>query len=163
MEKIAIFDTSSGGTPPAPITTSAVSMIYGCFTTNASLLTSSDSGWCNLMGGGNDAVAVPSDGSVQGNVFSANFDIVTDFYIAFGSITGGLSADIDVSIYENGVLVETLSTINTGATTIKQRPFTTLTSFRSGNAYALRFSINTVGVTAIQILGWSVGVSFNSL
>jgi hypothetical protein len=162
MEKIAIFDTSSGGTPTPPITPSAVSIIYGCYTTENSELKTSDSGWCNLMGGGNDAVGSASDGSVRGNVFSANFDIVTDFYIAFGFINGGVSADVDILIYENGTLVETLATINTGATTIKQRAFTSITRFSSGSAYALRFQLSG-GATGIQILGWSVGVSFNSL
>jgi len=160
MEKIAIFDTSSSVTPTPPITTSAVSMIYGCYTTNNSELKTSDSGWCNLMGGGNDSVQFASDGSVRGNVFSANFDIVTDFYIAFGFINGGASATVDIGIYENGVLVDNLATINTGATQIKQRPFT-ITRFSSGSAYALRFQLSDA--TGIQILGWSVGVSFNSL
>jgi hypothetical protein len=114
------------------------------------------------MGGGLSAVEGAS-GDYKGNVFSANYDIVSDLYIAFGSITGGASADIGIQLFENAVLVETFSTINTGATQIKQRPFAGFNQFRSGRAYALRFTINTVGVTAVQIMGWSIGVSFNSL
>jgi hypothetical protein len=162
MEKIAIFDTSSGGNPTPPITSSAVSMIYGCYTNSTSQLLSGDSGWCNLMGGGLSAVEAANN-EFKGNVFSANYDIVSDLYIAFGSITGGVSADIGIQLFENAVLVQTFSTINTGATEIKQRPFAGFNQFRSGRAYALRFTINTVGVTAVQIMGWSIGVSFNSL
>lgn len=158
MEKIAIFDTSSGGTPTPPITTSAVSIIYGTYATTQRLLRSSDSGFCNLIGGGNFALEEASDSSVQGNYFSANFDIVTDFYISFGAINGGLSATVDISILENGVVVDTLSTINTGAQTIKQRPFSNLTQFRSGNVYALRFTL--ADASSIEILGWTVGVKF---
>ena len=162
MEKIAIFDTA-GGNPTPPITTSAESLIYGSYGLNSSVLLSSENGWCNLMGGGIEAVSSVNDDSVRGNVFSADFDVVTDFYISFGAITGGASTDIQIRLFENGEVVEDFGVINTAPANVKQRPFTTFNQFRSGRSYALRFSINTEGVTAVQILGWSIGVKFNSL
>jgi hypothetical protein len=165
MEKIAIFDTAGGNpTPTPPITTSAESMIYGSYGFNSSVLLNTDSGFCNLMGGGIFALYLVNDESVKGNVFLANYDIVTDFYISFGAITGGGGvADIDITLFENGSDIEDFGIINTAPTTVKQIAFTTFNQFRAGNAYCLRFSISSVGVTAIQILGWTIGVKFNSL
>jgi hypothetical protein len=115
------------------------------------------------MGGGIFALSLVNDDSVKGNVFSADFDVVTDFYISFGAITGGGGvADISIRLFENGGDIEYFGVINTGATTVKQRPFTTFNQFKAGSSYCLRFTIVN-GATSVQILGWSIGVKFNSL
>lgn len=164
MEKIAIFDTAGGSpTPTPPITTSAESMIYGSYGFDSSQLLSSESGWCNLMGGGMEAVKLASDVSVRGNVFLATYDVTTDFYISIGSITGGASVDLTIRLSEDGAFVQDFGVINFTATSVKNLSFTTFNKFTAGSVYALRFSIATVGVTAVQILGWSIGVKFNSL
>lgn len=159
MEKIAIFDTSSGGTPTPPITTSAVSLIYGTYATNQRLLRSVESGFCNLIGGGNEALATINDSSVQGNYFSANYDIVTDFYISVGTINGSATVDFDVNFLENGSIVDSISFTNISSNSSLSGTLNTLTRFSSGSVYALRFSIISA-TSSIELLGWSIGVKF---
>lgn len=161
MERIAIFDTASGSTP-TPITTTATSIIYGQYATNQRIFTSLDSGWCNLCGGGNDAIGNANDNSIRGNVFPANFDIVSDFYIAWGTVS--ITNDMNIFLFENGVLVETwnIRAVDLIPNSSTHLAFSTINSLRADRSYALRFQL-VDSSNAVEITGWSLAVKFNSL
>lgn len=161
MEKIAIFDTASGSTPP-PVTTTATSIIYGQYATNQRKFRSNDSGWCNLCGGGNDAVANANDNTIRGNVFPANFDIVSDFYIAWGTVI--VTNDMYVRLFELGTMVEewNIPLANLISNSSTQLAFSTISSLRADRSYSLRFQL-LGNSNEVEITGWSLAVKFNSL
>ena len=165
MEKIAIFDTTSGGTPQPPIETPALSMLYGQYATTVRRVSYSDpisGGFCNLCGGGNNAVGQANNNSVQGNNFPAGYDIQTDFYIAWGTVVG--TPEMAINLYEDGSVVESWLITSGQLTTNSQRnlAFSSLTTFGTQSTYALRFTLSQVN-SSVEITGWSLGVSFRAI
>lgn len=169
MEKIAIYDTASGGgTPPAPIDPPALSLIYGQYAKSTRELIyqdPDDNGYCNLCGGGSIAVNTANDGSVRGNRFLSNYDIRSDFYIAWGQVFyTSTPTNLDVQLLEDGVSVEswTINSAQLVTNSQQQLAFSSISSFRSGHAYCLRFGLSERD-SFVELTGWSIAVSFNSL
>lgn len=165
MEKIAIFDTSTGGTPSPPITPASISLVYGQFAPDQRRVEQnmpSNRGWCNLCGGGSDAVGSASDDSVRGNVFVATYDISTELFVAWGTVVG-TSPTMIIGLYENGINVDSFTINSAQLVSNSQRSFPlSISQFLSNNAYAIRFSLTEVG-SSVEVTGWSIGVAFNTL
>jgi hypothetical protein len=161
MEKIAIFDTSSATpTPPSPIESPALSLIYGTFADDDRILSYTGNignGFCNLIGGGGVAVADANDNSVRGNYFIANYDIQSNLNIAFGEVY--LNPTIVVRLFESGTEIETWSIVTSGSNFSQSLVFQNTTSFRSASVYYLRFGLDVVD-SYVEILGWSIAVSY---
>jgi hypothetical protein len=169
MEKIAIYDTASGGgTPPAPTDPPALSLIYGQYAKTTRRLIyqdPDDSGYCNLCGGGSIAVNTTNDDSVKGNRFLANYDIRSDFYIAWGEVFNiSTPSNMVINLYEDGSTIEswTINSAQLVTNSQQQLVFSSISSFRSGHAYCLRFGLSQEG-SFVELTGWSIAVSFNSI
>lgn len=169
MERIAIFDTSSGGTPLPPIDTNAVSFLYGAWNqydvvreiyTRYLTADSPSGGYVNLFGGGELGVSDAPQDNTKGNIFPATFSAVSDFYLSVGDVIGVSVPNISIFLVENGNPI-TIGTQFITANTTYQLPLIGQ-SFIQGNAYSLKFS--GVGFAdKIELCGWSVAISFQSI
>lgn len=165
MEKIAIFDTTSVS-PTPPIVTGAISFIYGTSANQTRILNSSSPTINNLLGGGSNAVASATDGSVQGNVFPCSYTIMSMFTISFGEFLENslpvAQLILNFAILENGVAVETWNNVTCNQNQSNALTFNSIGQFNQNNAYSLRITGFT-GTKQAVVYGWSVAVQFLSI
>jgi hypothetical protein len=167
MEKIAIFNTEGGSSPLPPVVTGAISIIYGTSAGQTRILDSTrNPSISNLVGGGSEQITTATDGSVQGNVFPCEYNIYSFFCISFGDIqSGGVPVSqifIDISILEDGNVVESWENTVINANETSNLSFNSLVQFKQDRAYALKIE-GITGDTLVEIFGWSVAVQFSSL
>jgi hypothetical protein len=164
MERIAIYDSSSGSTPPITIATNSVSVVYGAYINSNDYTrylreNSPSGGWVNLFGGGANATSVAPLNNTKGNILPATFKVVSDFYIAIGEVQGTFTLTIE--LFKDGESIQSWSITPTGFTLFNLAFDDVNLMLEQGHAYSLKFT-GVTGTDFLALNGWSLALSFQS-